>query len=241
MANETQPPPDELDGPNELPDPVENAIVPTGNTSLADNGFQVDEYHQEVANRQHVRQKVFVKWDTTAGLFKVGDDPIAGYPGNEDLFCTIHAAVFSYQYWLPNMGGVGCENPNPGKFPFGNWKSGDKTIEKLCNTCEKNPRNGAKGDSCKDALNIVLSICLNGTEKMAAISTSNFKVVSDFNMFLDKLKDIGVHLHDSTIKIGKGDPIEVNKKKMFGWKLQVVAAKKPLHVYLREQAAAKKA
>lgn len=152
-------PPDELGDPNSLPDPVSGAVVPS-ETNLANAGFvDVDEYHQEVANRSHVRQTLFLKWDTSNGLFMVGQDQIAGYPGNESLLCTVQLAMFSFQYWLPNMGGVGCENQNPGSSPFGNWRLPEgKTQQKACATCEKNPRNGAKGDTCKDALNLALDL-----------------------------------------------------------------------------------
>lgn len=235
-------PPDELGDPNALPDPIEGALVPS-ETSLASAGFvDVDEYHQEVANRSHVRQTLFLKWDTGNGLFKVGEDIISGIPGAEELLCTVNLAMFAFQYWKPNQGGLGCENPNPGKFPSGNWiVSETETKPRLCATCDKNPRNGAKGDACKDALNIAMSICMGGSEKLAKFSSSNFKVVGDFNMFLDKLKGIGVRLFNSTLKIGKGDAIDVKGKKMYGWKLQVVARDKPLSVYLREQAGQKAA
>lgn len=230
-------PPEELGDPNSLPDPVSGAVAPS-ETSLATAGFvDVDEYHQEVANRSHVRQTLFLKWDTSNGLFKVGDESIAGYPGNESLLCTVQLAMFSFQYWLPNMGGPGCENPNPGKSQHGNWRLAEgKTEPKLCATCDKNPRNGAKGDTCKDALNLALSISVGGNEKLAKFSSSNFKIVGDFNNFLDRLQAIGVRLFNSTLAITKGDAIEVNKKKMFGWKLQVIARDKPLPAYLRENA-----
>lgn len=45
-----------------------------------------------------------------------------------------------------------------------------------------------------------------------------------------------MRLFNSTLAITKGEAIEVNKKKMYGWKLQVIARDKPLSVYLRENA-----
>jgi hypothetical protein len=217
---------------NSLPDPID--VVSTELETSSPNEFLVvDSYHGEVANRSHLRRKIFLKWDTSNGFFKTGDDIVACGPGQGDLLATVLKVNYPWQFW-ENMGLV-CENPDPGVSPqMGLWtEPNGQKVDRACDTCPKNQKNGAKGSVCKDALQIAMSVIIGGNEKTVGIQTANFKVVADFDDFLDVLKSRKLRLSETTIKIGRGPAIDVRGKKMFGWKLDVVA-NKPLSQYMRE-------
>lgn len=196
--------------------------------------MEVDKYHSEVVNRSSLRRRIFLKWDTGNGFWKVGDDVIAGAPGQPNLFATIVKVNFPWQYW-DNMQLL-CQNNNPGLTPrFGDWVEATGTVKKACDTCPKNSRSASfegKGKSCKDALQLVMSVLINGDERIVGFQSANFKLVGDFDDFLDSLKIKKLHLSGITVEMGRGKSIKVNGKTMFGWSLSV-AAKQPLSEYAK--------
>lgn len=229
------------DSTNELPPPGAE-FETEASTEVVEVGtfVDVDTFHSGIANRSHLRRKIFLKWDTGNGFFKVGDDIVACGP-KPPLFATVLGANFPWQLW--HQMNLLCENKDPGKkiktadgrmSSYGDWNEKGVVTKKECATCPYNSRNGAKGEKvCKDSMQLNLSILLEGKERMVSMQTSNFKLIADFDDFLYKLEAMNRRVGEVTFQITRGEGIDVRGKKMFGWNLSKVSDK-PLWDYANE-------
>jgi hypothetical protein len=219
------------DSANELPPPGDDLEDESASTELVEVGgfVDVDTYHAGINNRSHLRRKIFLKWDTGNGFFKVGDDIVACGP-KPPLVATVLGANFPWQLWSEMQ--LLCENKDPGKKPQqGDWNEKGIVSKKDCQSCPYNSKNGAKGQKvCKDSMQLNMSILLEGKERTVSMQTSNFKLIADFDDFLYKLEAMHRRVGEVTIKISRGEGIDVRGKKMFGWNIEKLADK-PLWDY----------
>jgi hypothetical protein len=225
---------------NELTDDESLESSSTEVVEVGNNYIDTDDYHQGIANRSHLRRKIFLKWDTTNGFFKVNDDIVACGP-QPPLVATVIGANFSWQMWS-NMQLL-CENKDPGKkhklpdgrlAQLGDWNENGIISKKECAPCPYNSANGAKGEKvCKDSMQLTMSILLDGNERTVSMQSSNFKLLGDFDDFLYKLKAMGRRIGEVTIQISRGPASEVRGKKMFGWTIEKISDK-PLWDYATE-------
>lgn len=218
---------------NELPAPGEE-LEDDASAELVEVGgnfVDIDGYHSGIANRSHLRRKIFLKWDTTNGFFKVGDEIVAD--AKKPLIATVLGANFPWQLWSEMQ--LLCENKDPGKRPQqGDWNEKGIVTKKDCVTCPYNSKNGAKGQKvCKDSMQLNMSVLLDGNERTVSLQTSNFKLIGDFDDYLYKLRGMGRRVGDITLKISRGEGIDVRGKKMFGWNIEKISDK-PLWDYATE-------